>query len=182
MLFLSEKFLKKHLHGQKGSRIEKALKSFRADHGFDPELDNRTKELRKRLEAEAVRIYPMVDDSILKERIKRAKVAAVLTAALTLAGVCVAGAVFGMALTAIVLLTPVLSAAVSAIASVSTINISYNARVNGAMNSVKAVYEAELIRNKPKVSEVSAVSNISGAYTKAPSHVDSIANAQGRNL
>lgn len=181
MIFLSKQSLQKQLHNQKNFRVEKALKSFKEQNASDPLLDSKVTELRKRLDAEAVRIYPMVDESILKERIKRAKITTLITAALTLAGVLITGALFGIAITLFALTVPLVSSAVAGIASISTIGITYNARINGAMNSVKNVYEEELAKKKTTGINVQQCVN-NGNNVRSLSYVDSVLNKQSRNL
>ncbi len=147
MPFSSKESLKKKLHSQRESHIQDALNSFGNNHAYDTDLPIKLKELRNRLEAEATRIYPMVDESILNERFKRAKKTALITGA----GVLLAGLFLGTIATFGAFLMPIISALIAAYASISTIKTSYNARVKGAMASVVEVYENDLKKGMVKL-------------------------------
>src|SRR5688572_18504722 len=75
-----ENIFKKYLHKKRDHHIKKALKNFIKNYNPDPNVID---ELKKSLETEALRLYPMVDKSILRERIKRARTVFIITAILS---------------------------------------------------------------------------------------------------
>lgn len=136
-----ERKLKEHLHKKRKYYVYKSLVGFiNRNPGHD------YSEIRKKLETEAARIYPMVDRSILRERVKRAKYIfwATLAASLLVVGAVVAAS----GGTALALVAPVCASIVTWAASIATIPVSYNQRVKGAMDCVVIPYEECLKQNQ----------------------------------
>ena len=125
---------KAQLHRKREHYIKKELVSFIHKHGYQ-ETSPEVNELRQRLEKEADRVFPMIDKSIFKERKKRAVKTFFLTS--------IPLGIFAL-LTGGALIPVFVSAFVAAFTSVATIDISYYSRVEGAMASVRSVFEIEL--------------------------------------
>lgn len=121
------------LFGKREQYINKSISEFRQRHPGVSWVE--IEELRKKLEAEAVRVYPMINESIVKERKKRA---------ISTFGIAVFLGVIFAILTGGTLLAPIVGAAITAFTSVATTDVSYNARVKGAFDSVTAVHEQGL--------------------------------------
>jgi Skp family chaperone for outer membrane proteins len=136
-----ENIFKKYLHKKRDYYINKALNKFIKKHNPDPKVIN---ELKILLETEALRLYPMADKSILRERIKRARVVFIITAILS-----IILAIILIVLTkgtALILITPLFSALFAWIATLATIPIGYDQRIKGGMDSVIAVFEEKLMK------------------------------------
>src|SRR6185295_15422379 len=108
------------LHKKRQYYVEESLREFKAKYGYeDPKL-------RQKLEAEAERIYPMVDQSIVKERVQRGLATffitlGLATAVLFLWPLAVPGLLAVGIPTAVLSVIPLIwSAAIAAIATVAT--------------------------------------------------------------
>lgn len=124
------------LRSRKKAWVEKSLNEFQSANNLR-DSDPKLQELRKNLEAEALRIFPMVDTSIFDERIKRSIVTFIITSAIGIA------IIFGFGLFAIPFapyLKAILSALTGAFASIATIGTSYEARVKAAFNSERVKF------------------------------------------
>jgi hypothetical protein len=138
-----ENIFKKYLHKKRDHHIKKALKNFIKNHNSDPkDID----ELKKLLETEALRLYPMVDKSILRERIKRARTVFIITAILSMILAIVISLLTNG--TALIFITPLFAALFAWIATLATIPIGYDQRIKGGMDSVIAVFEEKLMKEK----------------------------------
>lgn len=95
--------------------------------------------LRELLNIEADRIYPMVDHSVLEERIKRAKYTFWCT---VIPITIVIGVIFAVLpnISPLIFVTPLLGAVCTWANSIGTVKISYDERVEGAMKSVTDHY------------------------------------------
>lgn len=137
-----ENILKKSLHKKREKIIQKTIQLFKKNH---PNVD--PKDFIKKVQDEADRIYAIVDRSILRERIQRAKYAFWITAIL---GIIIAGVLGAFSSGATLPLTaPIIAAFIPWLISVGTIPVSYNQRVKGAMDSVMMSYEKFLLEQKP---------------------------------
>lgn len=132
-----EAFIKTRLYSKRDQIINKAIATFENQHPNQP-----TDELKKLFEKEANRVYPMVDRSILHDRIQRAKFTFLATAIMTIVMIIATDSY--TAGHGLVFASPLIMAFVSWAALVGTVGISYNQRIKGAMHSVADGYEKSL--------------------------------------
>lgn len=134
-----KKFLLKKLHKKRQKIIDKTVKDFAQKYHPEASVLN---ELKRLLENEADRIYPIVDDSILESGIKRARYIFWVTAITSsiLAAFLVA-ITHGIALSIII---PIVTALISWGVSLGTIPISYDQRVQGSMDSTVITFLKKL--------------------------------------
>lgn len=136
--------IRDHLAAQRQQLIDTTIARFQQQHPTLPLGD-----LRNQLEDEADRVYDIVDQSILRDRIIRAKY--------TFFGAGVAGALFAGFITgfsggaATPFVTPVTSAFTAYVLSVATIPISCILRIRGGLNSTVRKY-LKTIRKKEEES------------------------------
>lgn len=134
-----EKLFLRVLHKQRKRIINKSINAYIRENHPDPcTIDN----LREKLEAEADRIYAIVDKSIVRERIKRARYTFWITAITSVIIVGVLGALTSGAVLPIII--PILVAFVTWAVTLGTIPISYNQRVQGAMDSTIITFKKSL--------------------------------------
>lgn len=126
---------KSDLFGKREKYIKQSISAYRHNHPGASWKD--IENLRQKLELEATRVFPMINESIVKERKKRAVSTFIISVAL--------GVVFAI-LTGVALLAPIISAIIGAVASVATTDVSYNARVKGAFDSVVALHEQQSLQ------------------------------------
>ncbi len=134
-----EDILKNYLHKKRDQHIDKALNDFIEKYHPDPQIINT---LKKKLEVEADRLFPLADQSILHERIQRAKytfwvtaIASSITAAIIL---------FLTHGSAIIFVMPICAATVAWAVTIVTIPIGYDARMAGGMDSTVSQFEKTL--------------------------------------
>jgi hypothetical protein len=94
--------------------MQETLDKFKSKHGFEDQ------ELKKKLEREADRVYPMIDESIANERVHRTGFTFLTVAAL--------GSLLAVTLGGSILLV-IATSAIAGAAQIQTIGITYNARV-----------------------------------------------------
>ncbi|MBA3661868.1 MAG: hypothetical protein H0W64_09080 [Gammaproteobacteria bacterium] len=135
-----EKKLKKKLHKQRPEFIQQTLDGFIKKHNPDPTI---IKNLSEKLEIEADRIYPIVDRSIIKERLKRSKYTFWITAVVSTIIVGIIIAFTGGAL--LPLVVPLLTSFIAWAIALGTIPLSYNQRILGAMDSTVDSFEKSLL-------------------------------------
>lgn len=171
-----EELFKKKLHKKQDYYINKAIESFIKDYRKrkhqDPDPAT-VEDLRKKLKAESIRVYAIVDNSILRERIQRAKWTFFITAiagggVVIVVGICTGGIV----LPAIVV--TFFGASTAYIATLVTIPISYNQRIRGAMNSTVATF-IENMDNPPQLNEKeNEINEIKDMLIKCISRIDQL--------
>jgi hypothetical protein len=140
------------LHPKREFIIENTLKTYTAKH--HPE-ESTLALLKTKLAAEAVRIYPMIDDSILDARLQNATITFWVTA---FAGCIVSLSLyFSDIITNIpTIFVPLLGSFAAWFVAVGTIPIFYNQRVNGAMESVVLVFEENKHENEASAKRIGA--------------------------
>lgn len=137
-----EKKLKKRLHKRREKIVKETIAAFKLKHNPSDEV---MQLLLERIDVEAKRVFPMVDQSIIVAFTKRAKVAFWITA---ISGVIIVGLLGGFtAGTALPFVIPVCSAVIAWLIGIVTIPINYNRRVQGAMDSVIENFEDFLKKN-----------------------------------
>lgn len=135
-----ENIFKKILYKKRNHHINKAVKKFTEKYHPDPQI---IEELTKKLALEIDRLYPIVDKSILRERIKRGRYSLLIT--IIASGIV---AVLVMLLThgaATVLIAPLCAAFIAWVATVLTIPIGYDERIDGGMDSVVSSFEKNML-------------------------------------
>jgi len=157
-----EQTIKQGLHNQRDQIINRTIAAFEKLHKNLP-----TTELKKKLENEAVRIYAIVDRSILRDRVKRAKYTFWAVAIAGIILVAMLGVFYNETLDAFRFATPLVMAGVSWVVSLATIPISYNQRVKGAMDSVVLVHENSL----PLQTEMQDVLNLDGQLIQSQTYI-----------
>lgn len=132
-------FLKRVMHKKRSKIIAKTLADYQREHDAD---ENTLAALNEKLELEATRIIAIVDESIIEERIKRARYTFWVTAIVGTA-VVVAVAAFPITTSIAPFFAPLIAAGVAWAVSIATIPISYNKRVKGAMDSAVLMFEID---------------------------------------
>lgn len=140
-----EKKLKDLFHSKRDYIINKMIANFEKNH---PEIIC-TEELRQKFETEADRVYAIVDRSILRDRIQRAKYTFWATA---VSSVILIGSLGAFSSNSVLpFITPIMNAFISWFLSIVTISISYHQRIKGGMDSVVVSYEKSLSAELDKV-------------------------------
>ena len=126
-----ESALRRKLYKQREKIIAQSIDCFIKEHHPDPTL---VAELRRRLEEEADRVYAIVDRSVLRAWLKRAKYTFwIMTITTSIVAAVLAVVTHGAA---VVIIAPILSAFVTWVVTVGTVPITYNERVKGGMDAV----------------------------------------------
>jgi hypothetical protein len=176
---LIEHVMKRALHIRRDKIIAKTLKMYRKNHP-----DAVTTNLEKDLQTEAARIYTIVDRSILSERIKRAKYTFWLT---VMTSTVIVGALGGFtAGAALPFVAPPLAALSAWLIALATIPISYNKRIQGAMDSVVLKHEhpiAEIVASRIQtlLAELQSLTQNINQADASPPYTTTIAPIQGLN-
>lgn len=137
-----EKRLKKRLHKRREKIVKETIAAFKLKHNPSEEV---MQLLLERIDVEAKRVFPMVDQSIIVAFIKRAKLAFWISA---ISSVIIIGLLGGFSAgTALPFVIPVCSAVMAWLIGIVTIPINYNRRVQGAMDSVIENFEDFLKKN-----------------------------------
>jgi hypothetical protein len=140
---LLEMMLKPFLKRKRKKFIQRAIDDFQLI-STDAAV---TSKLTEMLNDEADRVYAIVDRSILRERIIRAKYYFITTA---LTSIILVGAVGGFTGGSFIpFISPLLSATIAWAYNISTISISYHQRVKGGMDSVIVKQKALLKKTSP---------------------------------
>jgi hypothetical protein len=136
-----ERLFKTALHKRREPIINRALKNYEYEH---PAAS--TDLLKIKMGDETDRIYAIIDRSILRERLVRARYTFWVTA-ITGTGVVLAGSAFGVVSlsSSFPFITPSVLAFVAWAVSVGTLPIAYNQRVKGAMDAVIIAHDKSLV-------------------------------------
>lgn len=141
-----ENKMRKSLHKKRNKIIAQTLADYIDKHHPKPEI---VAELKTLLIIEADRVYPVVDESILKERIKRARYTFWITVITsTLISAVIIALTHGLALPLII---PALTAFIAWAVTLATAPLSYNLRVHGAMESIVRSFEKKLSEGETSV-------------------------------
>ena len=132
-------FLLRILHRRRQKIIADALQEYRNTHNAD---DKTLAALKNKLEFEMTRVFAIADESIVRERILRARYTFWISA--------IAGTTFVLAFAAFPVTTslapffaPLVSGIVAWLTAICTIPIGYNTRVKGAVNSTIAAFKPD---------------------------------------
>ena len=132
-------FLLRILHNRREKVIAKTLIEYRASRGADEQT---LAALREKLEYEMTRVYAIADESIVRERIQRARYTFWISAAIG-TGVILAFATFPVTTSLAPFFSPLIGAFTAWAITIGTIPIGYNTRVQGAMDSAIAMFDLE---------------------------------------
>lgn len=127
------------LHGRREKIIAKTLNDYRTTRGAD---DQTLAALKDKLEYEMTRVYAIADESIVRERILRARYTFWVTAAIGTSFV-LAFAHFPVTTTLAPFFSPLVGAFAAWAIAIATIPVGFNTRVQGAMDSAITMFELE---------------------------------------
>lgn len=136
---LIEKILRRAMRSKKEKIVNKKFAEYCKKFGLN---EDEAVKLREKLETECLRIIAIVDESILRERIKRARYTFWITAIIGTA-VIVALAAYPVTTSIAPFFAPLVAAVIAWAVSLATIPISYLKRVTGAMDSAAIMFELE---------------------------------------
>lgn len=127
------------LHGRREKIIAKTLSDYRASRGAD---DQTLVDLKDKLEYEMTRVYAIADESIVRERILRARYTFWASAAIGTSFV-LAFAHFPVTTALAPFFSPLVGAFAAWAITIATIPVGFNTRVQGAMDSAISMFELE---------------------------------------
>lgn len=127
------------LHNRRRKVIDQTIAAYQAEHQLD---DHTLTALKSKLDFEMTRVIAIVDESIIKERIQRARYTFWITGVIGTAFV-LAFAAFPVTTSLVPFFAPLVGALTAWAAAIATIPVSYNTRVKGAMNSAIEMFEME---------------------------------------
>lgn len=143
---LITRILRRVMHKRREKVIEQKITDYLLTHQLD---EASIIELNEKLQLEAMRIIAIVDESILSERIKRARYTFWVTAIIGTV-VVVALASYPVTTSLAPFFAPLIAAFVAWAVSIGTIPISYIKRVQGAMDSAIVMFELERAKRAEK--------------------------------
>lgn len=127
------------LHGRREKIITNTLNDYRATRGADEQT---LAALKDKLEYEMTRVYAIADESIVRERILRARYTFWATAAVGTSFV-LSFTHFPVTTTLAPFFSPLVGAFAAWVIAIATIPVGFNTRVQGAMDSAITMFELE---------------------------------------
>lgn len=127
------------LHRRRRKVIDQTIATYQAAHHPDEQTLNA---LRAKLDFEMTRVIAIVDESIIKERIQRARYTFWITGIIGTAFI-LSFATFPVMTPLVPFFAPLVGAMSAWIAAIATIPVSYNTRVKGAMDSAVEMFTME---------------------------------------
>lgn len=132
-------FILSRLHKRRENVIAQTLEDYRVSRGAN---EHTLAALKEKLEFEMTRVFAIADESIVRERIMRARYTFWITAIIGTSFI-LAFAAFPVTTSIAPFFSPLVGAFVAWAVAIVTIPIGYNTRVKGAMTSAISTFELE---------------------------------------
>lgn len=146
--------LKNKLHNKVPVILQQTFNEYKRERGYHDQEDDEA--LLNKLRNEQIRLVPMVDQSILNERVQRTKKTFYITLGIGLT-LAIFMSLFTGGLSLLTLLAPIVTASGAAYASMKTVGLSYKSRISGGFDSVVALHKNEIDKKNTDSQEKSGV-------------------------